>query len=167
MKVFWIVMTVLVGLVFIAWGGARGINGIVFDRNCGGYLKRAADANTIELAEKNLAIAVGYLERSNMTSGYTSILYRTPNEDIGFWYENLKASLNELRSVKAEAAQLERTNVLMKLRETLLDQGQSVSVTVPPGITIFPHNNGYLWWAILSGLFAVVFFLFAANTDAY
>ncbi|MDP2696363.1 MAG: hypothetical protein Q8O87_03920 [bacterium] len=29
---------------------------INFDRNCGGYLKRAADANTIQLAEENLAI---------------------------------------------------------------------------------------------------------------
>jgi hypothetical protein len=150
---------VTVGLVlFLIWGGARIVNDIQFDRNCEGYLKRASDANTVELAEKNLAVAVEHLERNNMTSGHTSILYRTPDEDVGFWYDNLSAALLELREIDEEATQLERTNILMKLRESLLDEGEGgSSVTAPPGIAVFPANKAYALWGVLSGLMVLVF----------
>lgn len=91
-------------ILFLLWAGVRTVNHIQFDRNIGGYLKRAADANTVELAEKNLSVAVEYLEKNGLTSGYTSILYRTPDEDVGFWFTNLKSSLDELHAVKPEAA---------------------------------------------------------------
>lgn len=138
----------------------------MFDRGCEGYLKRAADANTVALAEQNLAIAVKYAEDNGMTSGYTSIIYRTPDEDVGFWYSNLKASLEELRSITPEATQLERTNILMKLRETLLDEGNEVKVTVPNGISIFPDNTMYAILGVLSILFSAIFwFLFKVAYD--
>ena len=65
---------------------------ISFDRNCTGYLKRAADANTIPMASKELGMAIKYLDDHNLTKGYTSIFYTTPDEDIEFFYNNLKAS---------------------------------------------------------------------------
>ncbi|MCX6723300.1 MAG: hypothetical protein NT094_04545, partial [Candidatus Staskawiczbacteria bacterium] len=118
--------------------GVRIVNGVVFDRGCKGHLKRAADSNTVALATKEMETAVVWVEQNGMTSGYTSVLYTTPNEDVGFWYENLRSALEELQKVNPEASQLERTNVLMKLRETLLDKDD---VTVPPGISVFPHNT--------------------------
>lgn len=42
-------------------------------QNVSGFLKRAADANTIELANQELTKALDYLEANNLTSGYTSI----------------------------------------------------------------------------------------------
>ena len=65
------------------------------------------------------------------------------------------ASLEELRMVPEGATQLEKSNILMKLRETLIDQGQIVHVTVPRGISVFPHNTAYFLWA-LGSLFAGV-----------
>ncbi|MEK7566555.1 MAG: hypothetical protein AAB527_00245 [Patescibacteria group bacterium] len=159
MKAYVAVMAVIFTLVFFTWGGARIVNNIQFDRNADGYLKRAADANTIELAKKNLAVAVKYLEENSLTSGYTSILWRTPDEDVGFWYDNLKASLKELEGVSSDATQLEKTNILMKLRETLLDQGQKgVHVTAPSGITVFPNNTFYVMWGAISFILAAYFF---------
>lgn len=159
-----VVLCVICLLLFVGCGVARAVNGISFDRNCEGYLKRAADANTVELAEKNLVVALNHLESNGTTSGYTSILYRTPDEDVGFWYQNLQASLKELRSIKPEAAQLERSNVLMKLRETLLDHGQSGdTVTTPPGISVFPSNTAYFFWGLLSLLFTVIFGTWAGS----
>ena len=35
------------------------IMSIQFDQNCGGYLKQAADANTVELAKQRIDIAEG------------------------------------------------------------------------------------------------------------
>jgi hypothetical protein len=119
----------------------RIICNINFDVNCGGHLKRAADANTIELASQELGQVLNYLEQNNMTKGYTSLLYRTPDEDIGFWYTNLKASMDELNKVTPQTTQLERTNLLIKLRETLLDHGdKGQKVTEPDGITVYPNN---------------------------
>lgn len=112
----------------------------VFKQNVSGYLKRAADANTIELANQELTKVIDYLEANKLTNGYTSIVYQTPDEDIGFWYKNLKASQKELATLNSNSA-LEKTNVLMKLRETLLDTGERTKVTVPSGLAIYPNNK--------------------------
>lgn len=126
--------------------GVRISKRIAFKQNVSGYLKRAADASTIDLANAELTKVIDYLEANNLTSGYTSVMWKTPNEDIGFWYQNLKASQQELQNLNSNSA-LERTNVLMKLRETLLDTGEKTRVTIPDGLSVYPHN---LRWGILS-----------------
>ena len=45
----------------------------------------------------------------------------------------------------------------MKLRETLLDEGQGVSVTAPSGITVFPFNAAFALWGLASLVLACVF----------
>jgi len=129
---------------------------IQLDQNCEGYLKRAADANTVEMAKEELGKAIEYAEEKKLTEGYTSILYKTPNEDVGFWYKNLKASSDELGRVKPETPQLERTNILMKLRETLLDSNDGkTSVTVPPGISKYPYNTAWAFVLTLAVVAAI------------
>ena len=130
-------------------------NNIIFDIECGGHIKRAADANTVELAAKEMKTVVTYLEANGMTNGYTSILYDTPDQDVGFWYQNLKASLGELEKITPETTQLERSNILIKLRETLLDHGESVTVTKPNGISLYPNNIGYASFGLLSFVVAI------------
>lgn len=149
------------GVLFIVplliLGGVRVWEHIDFNRKCEGHLKRAADANTVELATQEMRIAVGYIEANQLTEGYTSVLYTTPKDDVGFWYQNLKASLEELERVPEDATQLERSNVLMKLRETLLDdRNSSATVTVPPGISVFPHNKEYVGGFIFFGILALI-----------
>ena len=140
----------------LLWAGLRIYNGITYDIDCSGHIKRAADANTVELATQEMKTVVGYLEAKGMTSGYTSILYRTPDEDIGFWYQNLKASLGELEKVTPQTTQLERSNLLIKLRETLLDHGQSVTITDPNGISIYPNNVVYALFGWLGLMFFII-----------
>jgi hypothetical protein len=123
---------------------------IQFSRKYEGHLKRAADANSLKLAEKELSTALGYLIANgyNTESGrnlgriddHTSIVYSTPDEQISFHYDNVVASLKEVRAVRAKgdkATSLEKSNVLMKLRETLLDGN---AVTYPKGLAIYPWN---------------------------
>lgn len=146
---------VILCIPFLIWSGLRIYNSIVYDIHCGGHLKRAADANTVDTAKKELAEALKYLEDNKMTEGYTSVLWKTPSEDVGFWYQNLKSAHEELEKVTPETTQLERTNVLMKLRETLLDHGEKGdSVTAPGGISVFPSNTPYFifgWLTFLVG----------------
>lgn len=152
-------------LSLMIYGITNIILGIQFDRNCEGYLKRAADANTISMAEKELGIAVTYMEQKHLIIGYTSIVYKTPNEDLGFWYNNLKVAHEELVGASPDITSLEMSNMLMKLRETILDDDrEGVSVTVPPGIVRFPHNTFFAFWGITSSLIGVVGFVMFGKT---
>jgi len=131
------------------------IRDVSIDQNCTGYLKRAADANSVETARVQLQKATQYLEIHNLTSGYTSVLWKTPDEDVEFWYNNLKESEAELMRVDSTTSSLEKTNLLMKLRETLLDGGENGDkLTVPQGLSRYPNN---LFWGVMLWLSGLVF----------
>ena len=155
----------------LGWTGLRVYKAIVFKIECEGHMKRAADANTVELARQEMEIVVNYLEKNGMTNGYTSILYRTPDEDVGFFYQNMKASLTELKNLRADATSLEKSNVLIKLRETLLDENKgNATVTVPPGISVFPYNAAYAISGVILGILTIIGLLsviFVFTEDSY
>ena len=127
------------------------VKSVQFNQNCGGYLKQAADANTVELALDRVNKALEYIEAKGLTQGYTSVLWRTEDENIGYWYENIKACKSELET-NLDASSLEKSNVLMKVRESLTDNGEKgTELTVPPGISRYPDNlvYGILLWISL------------------
>jgi len=125
--------------------------GITLEQECTGHLKRAADANKVEVASEELAKSIDYLEKNDLTKGYTSVIWNTPDEDIGFFYNNLKSSREELLKVNDSTSSLEKTNVLMKLRETLIDSGKKGDkITCPDGLSRYPNNGLFVVLAILS-----------------
>ena len=133
------------------------IKSIQFDQKCGGYLKQAADANSVELAERQLNLAIDYIEQHELTSGYTSVLWNTEDENIEYWYNNLKQCQKELAATKDNST-LENTNVLMKLRESLTDVDQNgTTLTIPYGISRYPNN---LLYGILNIISGIVFLLY-------
>lgn len=133
---------------------------IEFNQNCKGYLKQAADANTVELALDRLDKALSYAERKGWTDGYTSILWKTEDENVGFWYDNLKASRQELILVQ-NSSQLEQTNVLMKLRETLTEStDKGTAITYPAGLWKYPHNGLYAVLLCIVNILGFIAFAF-------
>jgi hypothetical protein len=144
-------LAVIFSIALMVWCGARTVKWITFTQNCGGILKQSADASNLDLAAQKLQEALLYIEKENLTYGYTSVIYRTPDEDVGFWYKNLKTTLAELDTVrKANTTPLEKSNILMKLRETLLDNGKNgTTLTVPDGISVFPANGGWAFFGFL------------------
>lgn len=152
-----ILYAVIATLIFGAWATMRIVKSVEFDTNCTQYLKRAADASSVETAKEQLGRAISYAESQNLTGGVVSIFLHQPKNDIGYWYRNMTEAYTELENVHEDASQLEKTNVLMKLRETLTDQKDSgTSVTVPSGISIYPSNVMYFWWGLISGIACVV-----------
>lgn len=148
------ILLILFTLVSTTTCSFKAIN---FDRNCTAYLKRASDANSVETAKKELSNTINYLEKNNLTTGYTSVFYETPDEDISFWYNNLKSSELELSKVNDSTSALEKTNLLMKLRETLLDAGKkSDKITVPDGLWRYPNNLAYGIWGWLSSFSLII-----------
>ena len=152
MKVFLIILCIVLIIVpIIVYGGAI-INAIQFEANCTSYLKMAADANDVKIANKHLTSAIDYLEKNNLTSGNTKVFIYKPTCDIGLWYENLKSAQEQLNEVcaKEDLTELEESNMLMKLRETLLD-GEG-TVTHPSMISFYPNHLVWFWamWLIWS-----------------
>lgn len=147
------VLTVSCALLFIGWIGTRTYQAIDFGRDIGGHLKRASNANTVELAKKELKISLDAIESQGLTHGYTSILWQTPSEDVEFWYMNIKASYDELSLISDDTSQLEKTNVLMKLRETLTD---AEGIIIPKGVSVFPSNTGFALWGCISFILIIL-----------
>lgn len=113
---------------------------IQFNQNCAGYLKQAADANTVELAKERIDLAVDYIEMNALVYGYTSVLWKTESENVEYWYKNIKACQRELEQCK-NASQLEKSNVLLKVRESLTDNGKDgTELILPYGISRYPNN---------------------------
>lgn len=151
-------LMLVIGIVLLlSWGGTYGVNYVVFDRECGGHLVRAANANSIELAREEMQMALKYIEHEGLTQGYTSIFWNTPDEDMEFWYRNLKTATEELDRVQPDTSQLERSNILMKLRESLQDNGKNGSYTiVPQGISIYPNNGAMTFLFFISVLLIIL-----------
>ena len=132
------------------------VKSIQFNQNCGGYLKQAADANTTELALERINIALDYIEENKLTDGYTSVLWRTEDENVEYWYRNIKACKAELEGCM-DASSLEKSNVLMKVRESLTDSNEKgVDLTVPDGISRFPDNALWGWLRLISYIVLIV-----------
>ena len=95
-------------------------------------------------------MAIAYVEDNELTDGYTSIFYKTEDDNIGFWYQNLKTCREELVNC-LESTQLEKTNVLLKVRESLTDDGkEGTELTLPNGISRYPNNGMFCFWNTLS-----------------
>jgi hypothetical protein len=146
---------VLFCIPFILLVGRGIVRDIEYEQNCGGHLKRAGDASSIPIARQELEVAVNWLEATNKTTGYTSIIYKTPEDDIGFWYKNLMSALDQARKAESNPSltKLEESNELMKLREVVLDHGDSgEKVTAPGMVSVYPDQQLYFW----GGLFTLV-----------
>ena len=151
MKIFVVLMLIVSSIVFGTWCSVRICCSIMFNLDCGGYIKNAADANTIELAKEQLCKVLEYVERHNLTSGNTGIIFHAPTNDVSFWHRNLKSAYTSLCQVPFNATELEKSNQLMKLRETLLDHRKDGdAITAPTGISIYPHNVAFCVWGWLS-----------------
>ena len=147
-KTVLIIVAIILAIVpFITWTISI-VKDVQFSANCGEYLKLAADANSVDVAEKHLSTAVSYLETHNLTSGYTKIFIYRPTNDIGLWYENLKTALTQIREMQETGyTELEQSNMLMKLRETILDDGGSL--THPAGISMAANYTLMFWLNML------------------
>lgn len=144
------------------------VKSIKMNVNCLDYLSMAADANSVELAEKYLSIGIDYIEKNNLTQGSTEILIYSPRKDLKLWYENLKSAQSQLKELilKEDLTDLEESNTLMKLRESLLDE--TGYLIYPTNISTYPNHVGWFWylctiWLLWAG--AVFFGIFAYEED--
>lgn len=156
-------LLIIVGIVFClpvtACVGGYVVKEIRWSQDVEGHLKRAADSNTVEMAREELRLVVTYLEQNHITDGTTGVVWSTPHEDVGFWYNNIKASLGQLTLAGPQATQTEKEMLLLKLRQTLLDHKEhGEGVTQPSNIMFFPNVGLWLAATWLFGILGVAGF---------
>ena len=129
-----------------------------WEANCGDWLESAANANTIAIAKDRLDKAINYVEANNLSSGSCYWLWWTPKTDLKIWYDNLKATQAELSSTPATVSRLEESNVLLKLRETLTDEGEKgkTEVVAPYGISLHPGYGVTMWGFVVTTLLSFI-----------
>lgn len=157
-RIIEITIIALASISLLAWGGTRIVNAITYTQDVSGHLKLAADANSTELAERRLALAIEGMDARGICKNggddcFTSVLYRTPQDNAGYWRENIEDTLANLQAMTEEerADNLIESNQLIKVRETLLDSGKNGDhVTDPDGISIYGYNGTFAWWSALS-----------------
>ena len=137
--------TILISLsivLFVSCLGYGVYRAIVFDTQCRQYLSLAANANSIELAKTNLDKAIQYIEQNQLTSGNTAFFIKGPSTDLTSWYANLKACQKEVWTMDVKKGTvLEETNLLMKLRESLMSEGL---IIIPENIALHPNQLQYM-----------------------
>ena len=152
-----LVLAIVITAAFLTWAVVRIVKAVDFNINCEQYIKRAVEASTVDRAMEELEKAIQYAEEHELTEGIVSIFLKQPANDVGFWYNNMVDAHRELSNLPKDASSLEKTNVLMKLRESLSDESKSgAKVNVPSGISIYPANKAYFWWGLLSFIFMCI-----------
>lgn len=147
--VFYLLCSILATIIFLTWAVFR-LNALFeFQEEIQGYLQNYVEAGTVDVALDNLNKAVQALEEKEMTDGTTGIFREYPNDDVGLWYNNLLKSRNQLIAIENQS-EYAKSIILEKQRNGLT--GNGTSIELPEGISAFPHNKGYFWWEILSGI---------------
>lgn len=160
LKTLFIILCVICFIIPCIVYGAAIVKVIRMDANCIDYFRMAADANSVEIAEKHLTSGIDYIEEHNLTSGNTKIFVYSPKKDLGLWYENLKTAQTQLRELmeKDDLTELEESNALMKLRETLFNSGGGVNH--PSMISFYPGHVVWFWSMVLIWLLWIGAFVF-------
>lgn len=164
-KAFYIIMAVIFFIIPACPWVYTIASGIRFDSACGDYLRLAANANSIDLAERYLSEALEYIEEHDLTHGYTKTITYYPKNDIGIWYDNIKTAHEQLVEMQGkDYTELEQSNMLMKLRESLTDDD---SLCCPQGIALGDSFTVIFWLNVLLWLpcfiIAIIFIYLACN----
>lgn len=126
----------------------------IFNQKCGSYLEQAANASDPELAIRSLNVAIAYAEEHGIVDGYTSILWKTEDENVGFWFDNLKAHQKNLSNA-IKGSEAEKNTAMINLKASLLRYTEDgTKLVVPEGIHVFPHNRLFAVLNFLSFLIA-------------
>lgn len=98
-------------------------------------------ADDVSSAKEELTKAIAYLEKESLISGYTSILWKTSDQDVGIFY----GKLEELLDASEEAG----------ITPMFFPNLEKIRWKIPRGMPFFPYNRTM---ALL--LVSAVFFLF-------
>ena len=149
-------ISLLLAVPFFSWAITRIVRSNNFDDNCTYHITQALGNYSITTppekgfaySEQEIDTAITYLEKNNLTNGYTTITDRQSFEDLSAYYSSLKERSEYLHSLK----NMRSEEVAAFQKYTTMKNLQSKEVDCPNGISVFPHNTLYMIWMLLSML---------------
>ena len=126
-----------------------------FEIHCGVYLRRAANANDIKNAKESLYKALMYAHKRGLTEGNTSVVIYDPNNDIGFWYDELSAAYDALNQLPANASVADRTWAFDRIRQYVAEDCR------PGSLAFYPYHR-IMFWAMGASTFGTLLFALLA-----
>lgn len=148
--------------VFMTWAATVIVLSIQFDQKCSGHILNACNATTVELASSELRTALDYLEEKELITGYTSILYKTEKDNIGFFYNNVKNCYEYVETLKEQNIEpFNQALQLQSIKDKLVAElghknGKAEFIRKPQGISRYPHNLAYCIWVSSSILLLII-----------
>lgn len=131
-----------------------------FKFGCQAYIDRAIVASDLDVAQAELGKAIDYMEQHSLTEGIVSIILKNPKNDIGYWYNTIKDTHRQIMEFPRDATQLEKSNFMMRVRESI------EGLSTPSWIFLYPHNTLWLVWGIIS-FFGVAIAFALKSTEKY
>ncbi len=139
-------------LAFLFWAVTRGNLYNQFNEGCYMELKRAVSTSSRHEAYGFLEKAKLFLQKKKTTSGSTSIVFPTDDDDLGKWYNNITKAQEKIISGNLLAAK-------KVIAERHPFKGHLV-VHIPHGVSAYPNNLAFACWGVFSLLIACASLVF-------
>lgn len=146
-------ISVLLAMPFFGWAITRIVKNQEFDNNATYYIDGASKAKDIKSACEQINIANDYLVNNGLTSGYTSIISRTPDEDLFVFYQDIDKKMKYFCLTKDYT---DESYIILYQKYVDMREMKPHDISVPPGISIYPYNLLYLIWMFVSIVMAII-----------
>lgn len=149
-------LVIIFGISLLSWMGVRTYKWLTFYNEVGCYVENMYAAPTLEEVSQNLQIAITAIEENGLTQGTVSIfpaIRRNEKRNMGTWYQNLKKSQAVLE--QAKQMNLADQSAILDDQRTCIMQAEKV-FRYTQGISIYPYNGIFFWWATISFIGLVV-----------
>lgn len=137
-------ISILFAMPLFSYSCTRFVKAQRFDNNCGYYINSGMDHNNPD----DLDTAIKYLETNGLTTGNTTIIDRSVEDDLAIFYKDLKTKAAYLRNTHDyDMAAYKEYATMLNLKPT--------PILVPLGISVFPHNTLFAAWLVI-GLLCLI-----------
>ena len=144
----WVIRVLIV--IFAAWAALRIVAAIRYDIAVSAHVNNAVHAVDFEVAENEMAIAIENFEAFGLTEGCTGVLYKSPADDVGLYYQKLLDAREEYRTFSSES-ELEKFSLQQRMEESL-------KTAAPSNISVAVHGLEAIcfWWGLISFLLILI-----------
>jgi len=150
-----LLVSILLVLPFIGWSITRISLSNHLDNTFTYHIDRASATSDIDEAANEMHLAKQYLEKRDMAHGYTSVVWRSEDEDLGVFYGTIVKRSNYLDDLQTIHTR-DKTVFEDMITYTRMTNMKAQEQKVPDGISIYPHNVFFVYWFFVSLVLAAV-----------
>lgn len=152
-----LLFSILFMLPFFGWWITRIVESVKFDNNCTYHINQALGSSRStdepKYAANEIDIAINYIDTHNLAYGVTSIVDKSSSEDLSIWHTSLTKKQTYLHELAEESPES-----ITKYKDYVVARNlySSGGLSIPDGISVYPHNTLFCVWGWISGLLSII-----------